>query len=341
MLQVLAGEKSKHIPCWFMRQAGRYLPEYRELRAKKGGFLEMAYDPEAACEITMQPIRRFGMDAAIIFSDILTIPHALGQHLEFVQGEGPKLEPIRSLTEIGKLSMANLDENLAPVYDALSLTRKTLSDEGFNETTLIGFAGAPWTVATYMIEGGGSKDFRYVKSMAYGEAETFEHLINIVVEATSHYLIKQIKAGAEVVKIFDSWASALDADQFQKWSVEPTKKIVSNIRDVYPNTPIIGFPRGVGINYKSYMDQTGITAIAIDSGLPTKWASENLQPTMPVQGNLDPMCLLAGGKAMENAARKIISDLSGDNFVFNLGHGINKHTPPEHVARLIEIIREA
>lgn len=335
ILKILNGQRTEKVPFWMMRQAGRYLPEYRELRATKGGFLEMAYDPKAACEVTLQPIRRFGMDAAIIFSDILTIPHALGQHLEFSAGEGPKLGDL----DIARLDITNIHQTLEPVYEALSRTREGLKTEGFNHTALFGFAGSPWTVATYMVEGGGSKDYAKTKAFAYGRPDEFAKLMDILVEATSQYLIKQIEAGAEVVQLFDSWAGALDPHGFQYQVIEPTKRIVENIRKIYPDTPIIGFPRGAAMHARAYAQQTGITAIALDTLMCTKWAANNLQPLMPVQGNLDPMRLLAGGIGLEKAVRKIIHDFSGGGHIFNLGHGIHKDTPIQHVEQMVKVLR--
>lgn len=334
ILRVLAGENLEKPPFWLMRQAGRYLPEYRELRAEKGGFLAMAMDPKAAAEITLQPIRRFGMDAAIIFSDILTVPMALGQHLEFAAGEGPKLGEL----DIDRLEFD--DGALQPVYDALSETASQLRHEGFDQTTLIGFCGAPWTVATYMVEGGGSKDYSKIKAMAYGQPELFGKLIDKLVDATAKYLIRQVEAGAEALQIFDSWAGALDPHGFQYWSIEPTKKIVALVKAVHPNIPIIGFPRGAGVHYAAYAQQTGIDAVALDSLMCTRWASNNLQKSLPVQGCLDPMRLLAGGESLEKATRKIVRDFSGGPHIFNLGHGINKETPIEHVEKLTKILRE-
>lgn len=335
-LEVLSGKKSLRAPFWFMRQAGRYLPEYRALREKKGGFLAMAMDPEAACEITLQPIRRFGMDAAIIFSDILTVPYALGQDLKFEAGEGPKLGTL----DLEKLCFDEFAEKLQPVYDALSLTRNTLDKEGFANTALIGFAGAPWTVATYMVEGGGSKDFANVKKMAYGDAKNFQRLIDLLVDATSRYLIRQIEAGAEAIQIFDSWAGALDPDQFLKYSLAPVKKIIANLKSAHPDIPVIAFPRGAGIGYLDYARESGADALGLDTGICTRWAAENLQKKIPVQGNLDPICLLAGGPALEERAKKILTDLSGGPFIFNLGHGIQKDTPVENVEKLVKIIRD-
>ena len=339
-LEVLKGHKPDHIPFWFMRQAGRYLPEYMELRAKAGGFLDMAYNSDMASEITMQPIRRFGMDAAIIFSDILVIPHSLGQHLEFVQGEGPKLNPLRSASDFSSLNFSKFQSTLTPVYEALSKTRTALQNEGFGGTTLIGFCGAPWTVACYMVEGGGSKDFMNVKKLAYQDEAALQGLMEILVESSAQYLIEQINAGAETVQIFDSWAGALDAQSFRKWVIRPTKQIVDLVKSVHPTVPIIGFPRCAGNNYLAYVQDTGVTAVGIDPSVDTKWAARTLQPLVPVQGNLDPISLLAGGDQMIMAVEKIIGDLKDGQFVFNLGHGINKETPIEHVETLIQTIRE-
>jgi len=339
-LEVLKGHKPDHIPFWFMRQAGRYLPEYRELRAKAGGFLDMAYNSDFACEVTMQPIRRFGMDAAIIFSDILVIPHSLGQHLEFVQGEGPKLNPLRSASDFSSLNFSKFQSTLTPVYEALSKTKTALQNEGFGGTALIGFCGAPWTVACYMVEGGGSKDFMNVKKLAYQDEAALQGLMEILVESSAQYLIEQINAGAETVQIFDSWAGALDAQSFRKWVIRPTKQIVDLVKSVHPTVPIIGFPRCAGNNYLSYIQDTGVTAVGIDPSVDTKWAARTLQPLVPVQGNLDPISLLAGGDQMIMAVEKIIGDLKDGQFVFNLGHGINKETPIEHVETLIQTIRE-
>ncbi|MCB1651681.1 MAG: uroporphyrinogen decarboxylase [Alphaproteobacteria bacterium] len=335
-LETLAGHKTEKIPFWFMRQAGRYLPEYRTLRAQKGGFLEMAMDPSAACEITMQPIRRFGMDAAIIFSDILVIPMALGQDLRFETGEGPKLGAL----DINALSYSSFSR-LDPVYEALEKTRTALKTEGFEQTALIGFAGAPWTVATYMVEGGSSKDFHKTRLMAYQDPQAFADLIDILIESTAAYLINQIKAGAQALQIFDSWAGALDAQSFNRWVIQPTCKIVELIRAEYPHVPIIGFPKGAGYNALKYAQNTGITALGLDAQIPTDWAARALQPLMPVQGNLDPFILLAGGDALVMATERIINDLKDTPFIFNLGHGIHKDTPVEHVEQLVKIIRES
>ncbi len=338
-LRALQGKQTDSIPFWFMRQAGRYLPEYRELRAKAGGFLNMAYNPDLASEVTLQPIRRFKMDAAIIFSDILVIPHALGQHLEFVAGEGPKLDAMRESKDFSKLNYDRFDQTLAPVYEALKQTKAGLTVEGFDHTALIGFCGAPWTVACYMVEGGGSKDFFSVKKLAYQDPKGFQSLIDILVESSAAYLINQINAGAEAVQIFDSWAGTLDAQSFERWVIDPTKRIVDKIRETHKDTPIIGFPRCAGFNYLTYVQKTGITAMGLDPSVDTGWAADVLQPVAPVQGNLDPACLLAGGDVLVSNVRKIMDDLSDKPFVFNLGHGVDKHTPVEHVELLSNTIR--
>ncbi len=339
-IETLNGNKTDNIPFWFMRQAGRYLPEYMELRKEAGGFLNMAYNPDLASEITLQPIRRFGMSAAIIFSDILVIPHALGQNLEFVQGEGPKLNPLRESSDFKILNFSNFEKTLSPVYEALSKVKTGLQVEGHNDTALVGFCGAPWTVACYMVEGGSSKDFINIKKLSFQDPEGFSSLIDLIVEASAIYLINQVNAGAEALQIFDSWAGALDAQSFKKWVIEPTKKIIELVRDVHPNVPIIGFPRMAGQNYLSYVRDTGVSAVSIDQSVDTSWAAKTLQPLVPVQGNLDPICLLTGGDALITAAEKIIEDLKDGNFIFNLGHGINKDTPPEHVETLVNYIKD-
>ncbi|MBX2834325.1 MAG: uroporphyrinogen decarboxylase [Micavibrio sp.] len=338
ILKVLQGECFDVPPFWFMRQAGRYLPEYRELRAEKGGFLAMAFDPKAACEITLQPIRRFQMDAAIIFSDILVVPMALGQHLEFVAGEGPKLEALADTQDLCRLSDKHFDV-LDPVFEALNLTRAGLKQEGFESTALIGFAGAPWTVATYMIEGGSSKDFYKTRLWSYRDPEGFQALMDMLVETTARYLIKQVEAGAEALQIFDSWSGALDPISFEKWSIAPTKEIIARVKAVHPDVPIIGFPKGAGHNLEKYVCETGIDGVGIDQFTPLDYVSSNIQTKIPVQGNLDPFALLAGGETLDRAAKEVLDSLKGRPFIFNLGHGINKDTPPENVERLVKIIR--
>lgn len=336
LLQAFNGQRTDRVPFWLMRQAGRYLPEYRDLRACKKGFMDMALDPESACEITLQPIRRFGMDGAIIFSDILMVPYGLGQSVDFQAGEGPVL----GAYEFKKLSQERFHEKLSPVYEALRLTRAGLDREGFSKTALLGFCGAPWTVACYMIEGGSSKDFASVKKMAYAQPDEFQNLMDLLVQASTDYLCAQIEAGAEAVQIFESWASALDAHEFFHWSIMPTQKIVHGVKAKHPHIPIVGFPRGAGVLYPDYLTNTKIDVIGVDFQMPSPWVRDHLQTHKPVQGNLDPMALLAGGDALKKSAQKILHDLADGPFVFNLGHGVNKDTPVAHVEDLAKIIRE-
>lgn len=338
-LQTLKGEITDKIPFWFMRQAGRYLPEYRKLRSECNGFLDMAYTPEKASEITLQPIRRFGMDAAIIFSDILVVPNAMGQALDFVAGEGPKLDPIRRVDDFKKLDAKNPNDIFKNVYTAITQTREMLNEEGFQKTALIGFSGAPWTVACYMVEGGGSKDFEYVRKWAQRDPEGFGELIDRVSRVTADYLIGQIEAGAEAVQIFDSWSGVLSAREFQKWVIAPTKKIVKFVKDKYPDVPVIGFPRNAGPLYGDFITQTGVDVVSTDYQLSPQWIADNLQSRLPVQGNLDPVALLSGGDALISSAETILENLGPNPFVFNLGHGVIKETPIDHVEQLCEIIR--
>lgn len=338
-LETLKNQTPNRVPFWFMRQAGRYLPEYRELRKQAGGFLDLVYNPENASEVTIQPIRRFGMDAAILFSDILVIPQALGQNLRFETGEGPKLDALLTSDDIKKLNIDRIDNILNPIYETVRLTRKKLDKEGFNDTALIGFAGSPWTVASYMVEGGGSKTFETTKIWAYRDPESFAELINILCGATLHYLSKQIDAGAEAVQLFDSWSGVLDAENFKRWVINPTKEIVSSLKKRHPDIPVIGFPRDAGEKAIEYAKTTGIDAIGLDYSLSPAWARDQLQNLMPVQGNLDPVTLLVGGIELERAANKILETFAGKPFIFNLGHGVIKETPPENVEKLSNIIR--
>lgn len=319
-----------------MRQAGRYLPEYRQLRARAKGFLDLCYTPEMAVEVTLQPLRRFGMDAAILFSDILVVPHGLGQSVSFREGEGPVLAPVRSRDAVEALRLDSLHERLAPVYETVRRLRPAIPET----TALIGFSGAPWTVATYMIEGGSSKDFLETKRMAYGDPALFETIIELLVEATARYLTAQIDAGAEAVQIFDSWAGVLPEDQFERWVIEPTRRLVERIRAERPGVPVIGFPRGAGMLYERFVAETGVEAVSLDTTIPLRWAAERLQPHCTVQGNLDPVMLMTGGAAMRVAIDRILDVLGGGPFVFNLGHGILPATPPEHVAELAARLRD-
>ena len=335
-LRALAGQAQARPPVWLMRQAGRYLPEYRAVRAQAGSFLDLCYNPALAAEVTLQPIRRYGFDAAILFSDILVVPHALGQALDYVEGEGPKLDPVTDAAGIARLSAARLHDVLGPVYETVGRVAAALPAE----TALIGFAGSPWTVATYVVEGSGSKDYAAVKRMAFGNPDTFARLIDLLVEATSAYLLRQIAAGAEAVQLFDSWAGVLPPAEFDRWVIAPTRRIVDAIRAAAPGVKVIGFPRGAGLLYQPYLAGTGVDAVGLDGSLPLDWVARTLQPEAAVQGNLDPVYLLAGGDAMIRAADRITAALAGGPFVFNLGHGVLQKTPPEHVAALVRHLRE-
>jgi len=335
LLSALKGETVTPPPVWLMRQAGRYLPEYRDVRSRVSGFLELCYTPELAVEVTLQPIRRYGFDAAILFSDILVVPDALGQGVRFAEGEGPKLEPIRDVGDLDRLSADRLHERLAPVYETVARLCRELPEE----VTLIGFAGAPWTVATYMVEGGSSRDFAVVRGWSLKEPDGFGKLIEIVTDATAEYLCRQVEAGAQALQLFDSWAGVLPDDAFERWVIAPNARIVSIVKQRFPEVPIIGFPRGAGVLYEHYVETTGVDAVSLDTTVPPAWAARHLQRKVTVQGNLDPLVLLAGGTEMERRTREIVELLGGGPFVFNLGHGIVKETPPDHVARLVEVIR--
>ncbi len=328
MLSVLEGKNLTPPPIWLMRQAGRYLPEYREIRAQAGDFLSLCFNPEWASEVTLQPIRRYDLDAAIIFSDILVTPYALGQEVRFVAGEGPKL---------GELNIDKLHykpELLDPVYEALSRTRTALPED----KTLIGFCGAPWTVACYMVEGGSSKDWQKARLMAQTNREAFAALIDQLVEISAHYLCSQIEAGANCVQIFDSWSGALSESEFEKWVIEPTRNIIKSVRAKYPETPIIGFPKGAGAKAQRYVKETGVNAIGLDTSVPLDQA-QDLQRFCPVQGNLDPIALLTGGTHLTLEVNRILDSLSDGPMIFNLGHGVIKETSPENVAQVVEMVR--
>jgi uroporphyrinogen decarboxylase len=317
-----------------MRQAGRYLPEYRAVRARAQGFVEFCLTPALASEATLQPVRRFGMDAAIIFADILLVPHALGQRLEFGE-DGPMFESISEGSGIGGLSRTGFSI-LDPVYETVRRSRAGLAPE----TALIGFAGSPWTVATYMVEGGASRDFRHVKAWAYRDPQGFAALIELISEATIAYLSGQIGAGADVVQLFDSWAGVLPEAGFERWVIEPTRRIAARLKRSFPAVPIIGFPRGAGLFYPRYAAESGVDAIGIDSGVSLGFVRERLQQRVAVQGNLDPVTLLVGGAVMEREVREIRSALADGPFIFNLGHGVLPQTPPENVAALARLLAE-
>ena len=335
LLRALHGEAMMPPPVWLMRQAGRYLPEYQELRREAGSFLKLCYTPALAAEVTLQPVGRFAMDAAILFSDILVVPDALGAEVSFVEGEGPKLLPLRNAADVEALRPGGVAEHLAPVYETVARVRRALPAG----VALIGFAGAPWTVATYMVEGGSSRDFAVAKAWAFGDPDGFQRLIDRLVDATIEYLVGQVEHGAEAIQLFDSWAGVLPESAFQRWCVAPARAIADGLRAACPGVPLIGFPRGAGVMTRGYVEATGVDAVGIDSALPVDWAARVLQPHCAVQGNLDPVSLLIGGAQMEAAAGAILEALAGGPFVFNLGHGILPATPPENVARLLEIVR--
>jgi uroporphyrinogen decarboxylase len=333
LLDTLCGKAGSRRPVWLMRQAGRYLPEYRELRARKGGFLELVYDSEAAAEITLQPIRRFGFDGAILFSDILIVPYAMGQDLAFLAGEGPRLSP--RLVDHALNGLQAASERLQPIYRTTTLVFEQLDPE----TTLLGFAGSPWTVATYMVAGEGSRDHQLARTMAYRDPEGFEAIIDGIVEVTIEYLSGQIAAGAEAVQLFDSWAGSLAPDQFERWVVGPTSAIADAVRTRHPGVPGIGFPKGAGARLVAYARETEVDAVGLDETIDPVWAMQALPERMAVQGNLDPLLLLAGGKALERRAEWILEAFAGRPHVFNLGHGIDKETPIDHVERLLAVVR--
>ena len=333
LLSALRGGKQSVPPIWLMRQAGRYLPEYRALREQKGGFLELAYDPEAAAEITLQPVRRFGFDGAILFSDILIVPHALGQDLRFEAGEGPRLSP--PLIDASLAALERVPARLEPIYRTVENVKARLAPE----TTLLGFAGSPWTVATYMIAGQGSRDQAEARGYAYADPAAFSAIIDAICEVTVDYLSGQIRAGADAVQLFDSWSGSLAPDQFEKWVIEPTSRIVAALKARHPETPVIGFPKGAGAKLAAYARETQVDALGLDETIDPEWAAGALPADLPLQGNLDPLALLAGAAALESAVHRILSSFAGRPHVFNLGHGIIKETPIAHVEQLLALVR--
>ena len=333
LLAVLKGERRDPPPLWLMRQAGRYLPEYRALRAEKGGFLELVYDSNAAAEVTLQPLRRFAFDGAILFSDILIVPHAIGQQLWFETGEGPRLAPPLAEADLGQLEAA--PERLAPIYETVRRVKAALAPE----TTLLGFAGSPWTVATYMIAGQGSREQAEARTLAYRDPAKLGAIVERIVKVTVDYLAGQVAAGADAVQLFDSWAGSLAPDQFERWVIAPTANIVARLKARHPDVPIIGFPKGAGGKLGAYARETGVDAIGVDETVDPAWAAAVLPEGMPVQGNLDPLAVLAGGEAMRSAVRRILDAFRGRPHIFNLGHGIGKETPVAHVEELVRIVR--
>ncbi len=338
LLRALSGETLPTPPVWLMRQAGRYLPEYRATRAQAGDFLSLCYTPDLAAEVTLQPIRRYGFDAAILFADILLIPDALGADLWFVTGEGPRLSTITGPEGLKPLKgKDDIHDHLAPVYE----TVKILSRELPRETTLIGFAGAPWTVATYMIAGRGTPDQAPAHKLRQEDPATFDALINLLTDATIEYLSKQVEAGAEVVKIFDSWAGSLKGEAFDRYALEPAKKITQEMKQRFPGLPVIAFPREAGDKYIGFAKAVGADCLALDTSVDATWAAQHLQKDGCVQGNLDPKLMITGGDALRQEARRIVDALKNGPHIFNLGHGITPEADPENVHVLLEEIRRA
>lgn len=335
MLDVLRGKTVFPPPVWMMRQAGRYLPEYRETRKRAGSFLDLCYNPDLAVEVTLQPIRRFGFDAAILFSDILVVPHALGRDLRFEEGSGPLMTPIEA-ADVDRLETGMFHVNLSPVYETVRRLRAELPVE----TTLLGFCGAPWTVASYMIAGRGTADQAPARLFAYRHPEAMRKLLKLLADHSAAYLIRQIEAGADAVQIFDSWSGVLDEEGFAAFSVEPIAEIVKRVHAVYPNVPVIAFPRGAGSRYDGFGAATGATALGLDWTVPLAQAKRLLQEG-PVQGNLDPQRLVAGGGALSDGVAAILSALGDGPLVFNLGHGITPETPIAHVEAMVSQIRSA
>jgi uroporphyrinogen decarboxylase len=336
LLAVLRGERCDPVPMWMMRQAGRYLPEYRQLRSEKGSFLDLVYDSEAAAEITLQPLKRFAkLDAAILFSDILIVPFAIGQHLTLVTGEGPRLTP--------PLVSGSLDDltpfltRLEPIYETVRKVKAVLEPG----KALIGFAGSPWTVATYMIAGEGSRDQSDARRLAYGDPGRFSEIVTRIEGVTLDYLSGQVEAGADALQLFDSWAGSLSPAQFDQWVIAPTARLVAALKERHPDVPVIGFPKGAGGKIGGYARETGVSAIGLDETVDPLWAAEELPEDLPVQGNLDPLALVTGGEQLESAARRILDAFADRPHIFNLGHGILQDTPIANVEQLLAIVKGA
>jgi uroporphyrinogen decarboxylase len=334
-IEVLSGRRMTVPPIWMMRQAGRYLPEYREVRTKAGGFLDLCFTPEYAAEVTLQPIRRFNFDAAIIFSDILVVPYALGRSVRFEAGEGPRLDPLDTPEQIAGLAMQADFAKLEPVYEALRRVRRELDPE----VALIGFCGAPWTVATYMVAGHGTPDQAPARIMAYRHPETFAKLVDALVATSIPYLLGQLDAGADALQIFDTWAGVLAPREFERWSVEPTRRIIEGVRAKVPDAKIVGFPRGAGALLPAYVGSTGVDAVSIDWTAEPSLIRERVQSRVAVQGNLDPLALIAGGAALDRAVDEVLTNYAGGRLVFNLGHGILPETPIAHVEQMVRRVR--
>ncbi len=333
LLRVLRGERLDPPPVWLMRQAGRYLPEYRALRADKGGFLDLVYDAEAAAEVTLQPIRRFGFDGAILFSDILIVPHAIGQDLSFVAGEGPRLSP--PLLDGSLAGLTAAPRHLEAIYRTVLRVAAELAPQ----TTFLGFAGSPWTVATYMVAGQGSREQADARRLAYRDPSAFGALIDRIAAETVAYLCGQIDAGVDAVQLFDSWSGSLSPAQFERWVIAPTAAIVRGVKSRHRDVPIIGFPKGAGGKLAAYAAETGVDAIGIDETVDPRWAHANMPPDMPVQGNLDPLALITGGTVLDEATSKILEAFADRPHIFNLGHGILPDAPVAHVEHLLRRLR--
>ncbi len=334
-LRVFAGESLSVPPIWMMRQAGRYLPEYRKIRADAGSFLDLCYSPELASEVTLQPIRRYGFDAAIVFADILLVPDGLGQTVGFVEGEGPVLDAIAGRDDFSRLNKTGLHSCLAPVYETIARTRAALP----SGVALIGFCGAPWTVATYMIGGRGSPDQKIARLAAYERSSWVIGLMDLLVDASAEYLCAQVEAGADALQIFDTWAGSLPKAEFDRWCMAPTAKLVSRVREKYPDVPIIGFPKGCGSSYQEFVAATGVSGVSFDSSVDMEWVAARFGGETVVQGNLDPLAVVGGGDALDDAVDRIMAAMAGKRFVFNLGHGLVPETPPDNVARVVERVR--
>ncbi|HTO66979.1 MAG TPA: uroporphyrinogen decarboxylase [Bradyrhizobium sp.] len=335
VLDVLLGQRRAVPPLWMMRQAGRYLPEYREVRAKAGGFLNLCFTPELAAEVTLQPVRRFGFDAAILFSDILVVPHALGRSVRFEAGEGPRLDPLNRVEDIDALPRKADAGIFAPIYETLRLVKRQLDPQ----VTLLGFCGAPWTVATYMIAGEGSSDQAAARLFAYREPGAFAALVDVLVDACIDYLTAQLEAGADAVQLFDTWAGVLPPHEFARWSVEPTRRIVAGVRTRIPHAKIIGFPRGAGALLPDFVETTGVDAVSIDWTAEPRLIRERVQSRVAVQGNLDPLALIAGGDALGRAVDAVLASYGQGRLIFNLGHGIQPNTPIAHVEQMLQRVR--
>jgi uroporphyrinogen decarboxylase len=335
LLEVLSGRRQPVPPIWMMRQAGRYLPEYRDLRAKAGGFLDLCFTPEYAAEVTLQPIRRFEFDAAIIFSDILVVPYALGRAVRFEAGEGPRLDPLDTPEKVETLAARADFSKLEPVYQALRRVRRELAPE----IALIGFCGAPWTVATYMVAGQGTPDQAPARMMAYRHPDAFAAIIGVLIENSIEYLLGQLEAGADVLQIFDTWAGVLPPREFKRWSIEPTRRIVEGVRAKAPGAKIIGFPRGAGALLPAYVGATGVDGVSIDWAAEPSLIRERVQNRVAIQGNLDPLALIAGGAALDRAIDDVLANFADGRLIFNLGHGILPETPITHVEQMLKRVR--